>query len=125
MSRHEEEGSLVPHPTLAATQASPAPAQALAPTIEIEDVVHAIESFKAVIRPVAVCMLLVSWAVVNVVRRGVPQQSKLLVFDEGADVKGGASAGTMIVHSLANSLAIIASLASRHSSLWDATSANA
>jgi presenilin 1 len=114
MSR-EEEGSLVAQPTLSApAPAAPAAGAGaaaaepgfLAADIEIEDVVHAIESFKAVIRPVAVVMLLVSWAVVNVVRQG-PHQSKLLVFDEGADKAGGASVGVMFAHAAANAVAII------------------
>ena len=105
----EEARGLVP--ASSSMQRSPAPAAAAAPEpdpkIDIADVVHAIESFNAVVKPVAVVMLLVSWAVINVRRTGPGSSSKLLVFDESQDVGSGASTSTLIGHALVNSLAII------------------
>jgi presenilin 1 len=74
---------------------------------EIVDVLHAIESFRAVLRPVAIVMAVCSWAVVNIKLAGGQTASKLLVFDESADLSQGVSLFTMLWHAAANSMAII------------------
>ena len=103
----EEAQGLVPASSSQNTAAPAAPAASPETKIDIADVVHAIESFNAVVKPVAVVMLLVSWAVINVRRTGPGSSSKLLVFDESQDVGSGASTSTLIGHALVNSLAII------------------
>ena len=90
-------------------QSGPVPSKAtsLFDEFEIVDVLHAIESFRAVLRPVAIVMAVASWAVVNVKLANGQTASKLLVFDETVDVSQGVSLFTMIWHAAANSLAII------------------
>ena len=68
---------------------------------------HAIESFKAVIKPVAIVMLIASWCVVNVKLEGQQNLSKFLIYSEADDVSSGVSTMTLLGHSLANAMVII------------------
>jgi presenilin 1 len=75
--------------------------------VELDEILHSINSFWVLVKPVAITMLIASWVVVNLTSAASSQQQAVYIIYKESGETGTESNGDLFAQAVANSLVII------------------